>query len=405
MTLRITILSIMGILMLVLVGCGDRQNPADAEDFPHGSIYVYPLKFNNQEFNETGKENWVHYRQRPFFIYTPPGYVAEPPGEGPKFPVLYLLHDFTSYSDSNEAFLFANIGLVADKLIAEGEIVPMVIVMPDASAPVGGSFYTDGWGLWNKNESAKRQAGEFEKMIYRDLIYYCEEYAYPYEGPLSIIKKRASRAIGGFGMGGYGAMLMAMKHPDLFSSVSLLDGFTSINDDIDDLISRVFDENNVDPDSIESYFDIDSSFYRPATDLILSMASAFSQHDSLGTDDDTYLVKYGVDLPFDENGDLVDNVWQKWVDNDITASLLDTYHTNLESTAFYFRYSEENEYHTAEQSKACIAKLKSLGITDIESGTYSGYEGFPARHGRFTYEQLGDVLKFHSRHLSTDPGK
>ena len=82
----------MAMLMMILAGCGDRENPADAEDIAHGTVYVYPLKFNHIEYNETGDENWAHYRQRPFFIYTPPGYVADPPGEGPKFPVLYLLH-------------------------------------------------------------------------------------------------------------------------------------------------------------------------------------------------------------------------------------------------------------------------------------------------------------------------
>ncbi|MFH1893980.1 MAG: alpha/beta hydrolase-fold protein [Candidatus Zixiibacteriota bacterium] len=405
MTLRIVALSIMAVLMMLLAGCGDRENPADIEDIAHGTIYMYPLKFNHIEYNETGMENWVHYRQRPFLIYTPPGYVADPPGEGPKFPVLYLLHDFTSYSDSNTAFLFANIGLVADKMIADGEIVPMVIVMPDASTPVGGSFYQDGWGLWNRNESAKKQSGNFEKMIYRDLVNYTEVQAYPYEMPFSIIRKRASRGIAGFGMGGYGALMIAMKHPDLFGSVSLLDGFTSVEENIDGLIAGIFDENNVAAGDMDSFLDIDSSFFRPNTNLALSMATAFSQHDSLGTDDATYLPKFGVDLPFDENGDLVQEKWQLWLDKDITASLLDLYYMNLESTSVYFRYSAENQYHTAQQAAACIAKLQSLGITDIESESYQGYEGFPATHGAFTYEQIGELLKFHSRHLDTDPGE
>jgi S-formylglutathione hydrolase FrmB len=406
MILRKTVLVILALIALSLLACGDRDNPADPSAVSQGLVFRYDRRFNTQELIADGDPNWVNFRTRAIRIYTPPGYVYDPPGEGAKFPTLYLLHDFLSYPDSGLAFLYSRIDLIADRLIASGEIKPMVIVMPDVSTPVGGSFLADGWSLWDADPFAdKNRAGEFEKMIYRDLIRIMETDAYtpPDSTPFSIIKKRASRAIGGIGMGGYGALKIALRHPELFSSVSMVNGFSAVAESIGDLADSVFSEIGVqEGDSAGFIASFDTSFSRPYTALLVSMAAAFSPHDSLGPDGRTFVQKFGIDLPFDFNGQTEQSVVNRWLSKDLTATLLDQYGVVLDSTALYFSAGVDDQYGAAAQATAFKQKLDQLGA-EYESATFSGYSGYPAYRGSFNADQLIEVLKFHSRHLSDEP--
>ncbi len=396
---RIAIISILVVMVVLLAACGDRDNPADPGDIPHGLVFAdYPRQFNTDELI-AGDTSWANYQSRNIVIYTPPGYVFDPPGEGPKFPALYLLHDFMAYTDNGASFLHNQIGLIADRLIASGEMQPMLIIMADMSTPIGGSFYVDGWTHWNAQNPVKLDAGNFEQAISRDLIRIIEQDGYP--GPaFNVIPKRESRAIGGIGMGGYGVFRIALKNPELFNSISSIDGFVAFDDGIESIIDQVFTENGVTAGDRDAYLEsIDTSYFKPFTNLFFSMAGAFSPHDTLGAYDSTFMHQYGVDLPFDQNGDIVDEVWQRWLDNDITVSLLDDYPSGLANTKIYFEYGVGNQYNSQSQAQALAQKLDALGI-DYESASYSGYESYPARHGLFNSERLAEILKFHSKYLS-----
>ncbi len=60
-------------------------------------------------------------------VYTPPGYSAEK-----KYPVLYLLHGIGG--DETEWQRFAKPNLLLDNLLAEGKVMPMIVVMPNGRA-------------------------------------------------------------------------------------------------------------------------------------------------------------------------------------------------------------------------------------------------------------------------------
>jgi S-formylglutathione hydrolase len=76
----------------------------------------------------------------------------------------------------------------------------MIIVMPDASNRFLGSFYTD-----------SATTGNWEKFITEDLVRYVDR-------RYRTAAKAESRGIAGHSMGGYGALKIAMKHPDVFSA-------------------------------------------------------------------------------------------------------------------------------------------------------------------------------------------
>ena len=103
-----------------------------------------------------------------------------------KLPVIYLLHgggggfhDWSNYSD-----------------VAGYAARGLILVMPEGNS----SYYTN---------SADRPQDRYEDYIVRDLIADVEQ-----RFPAAI--GRTHRAIAGISMGGFGAVVLALKHPDLF---------------------------------------------------------------------------------------------------------------------------------------------------------------------------------------------
>jgi len=76
--------------------------------------------------------------------------------------------------------------------------LPLIVVMPDGDR----GFYTD----WV-------QGPAHEKHIIQEVIGFVERF-------LPVRKDRRGRVIGGLSMGGYGALKLALKYPQLFSSVA-----------------------------------------------------------------------------------------------------------------------------------------------------------------------------------------
>ncbi len=126
-----------------------------------------------------------------YTIYLPPGYDTSER----KYPIVYLLH---GYTDSDIAWVqFGEIQAIADKAIREQNITPMIIVTPDA----GVTWYI------NDHEG---------KVRYEDM--FVEEFIPMIESKYKARGTREFRGISGLSMGGYGAFIYALKHPDLFAA-------------------------------------------------------------------------------------------------------------------------------------------------------------------------------------------
>jgi len=124
-----------------------------------------------------------------YAIYLPPDYETSKRS----YPVVYLLH---GYSDNETAWIqFGEVHLTADRAIASREIPPMIIVMPDAKV----TFYV--------NDAAGKD--RYEDMFFQEFIPYIEK-TYRIRG------QKEFRAVSGLSMGGYGALIYALKHPDMF---------------------------------------------------------------------------------------------------------------------------------------------------------------------------------------------
>ncbi len=115
------------------------------------------------------------------------------------YPVVYLLH---GYTDDNTGWLqFGEINRYADKAIADGTIPPMIIIMPNGDS----SWYMNAYD---------------GKENYED--FFLKEFMPTIEKTYHIKAEKKYRGVAGLSMGGYGTLLLSMKHPELFAAAAPL---------------------------------------------------------------------------------------------------------------------------------------------------------------------------------------
>jgi S-formylglutathione hydrolase len=140
-------------------------------------------------------------------IYLPPGYETN---RNRRYPVLYLLHGFGG-TDATWTGRIANVPEIMDRMVAGKAAREMIIVMPSANNKHGGSMY-----------SSSVTIGDWESYIAEDLVSYMD-------GRYRTIPERASRGLAGHSMGGYGALRIGMKRPDVFAALYNLSACCLLN--------------------------------------------------------------------------------------------------------------------------------------------------------------------------------
>ncbi len=130
-----------------------------------------------------------------YSIYLPDGYASSER----YYPALYLLHGYTD--DETAWVLKGKTQEIADETIRKGDCVPTIIIMPDA------------WDSWYINQYDGKC--DYEEMFFKELIPFMEK-------EYRIKASRKTRAVAGLSMGGQGAFLYSLHHPDYFSSCAPL---------------------------------------------------------------------------------------------------------------------------------------------------------------------------------------
>jgi len=159
-----------------------RVNPTGDEffakkDVPHGALS------QRWYYSRTLKET------RRMHVWTPPGYEKS----RKKLPVLYLIHGGGDNDASWPSVGAA--GWILDNLLAEGKMVPMIVVMPNGTIT----------GVPN-------EVPPFAEDMITDIIPFVEK-------NYAVKKNKKNRAIAGLSMGGMETMEVAFQHIDMFSWV------------------------------------------------------------------------------------------------------------------------------------------------------------------------------------------
>jgi S-formylglutathione hydrolase FrmB len=135
----------------------------------------------------------ILHRPVPYCVILPPGYDSNP---SRPFPILYFLHGL---GDDEQMFLHSGGWNLVEDLWEKGQLTPFLIATPRA----GASFYI------NSRDGKTR----YEDFLLEEFFPFIEHHYHVHPG-------RAWRAISGVSMGGYGALHLAFRHPQLFSAVS-----------------------------------------------------------------------------------------------------------------------------------------------------------------------------------------
>ncbi len=169
--------------------CIPGQPLYEFQDVPHGTV---------REHTYFSKSLG---RVRELMVYTPPSYDKQADA---RFPTLYLQHG----SGDNQATWVAHgkAHWILDNLIAQGKARPMVVVMMDGHAVVGGRA-----GGFQDNTTA------FGRDLLEDVMPFVE-------ANYRVMTDAASRAIAGLSMGGGQSLTIGLNHLDKFAWVA---GFSS----------------------------------------------------------------------------------------------------------------------------------------------------------------------------------
>ena len=115
------------------------------------------------------------------------------------YPVVYLLH---GYTDNDMGWIqFGEANLIADEAIAKREIPSMIIVMPDAGAS---------WYINNYDGSVR-----YEDFFFQEFMPWIESH-------YRIRAEKRYHGVAGLSMGGFGTLVYAFRHQDVFGACAAL---------------------------------------------------------------------------------------------------------------------------------------------------------------------------------------
>jgi enterochelin esterase family protein len=227
--------------------------------------------------------------QRSVPVWLPPSYDGAPER---RFPVIYWLAGFTGTGPS----LFQgtpwqpSLGSRLDRLVDGGTLGEVIVVAPDCFTRFGGSQYLD-----------SPATGAYETHV-------CAELVPDIDRRFRTTGARSGRGIGGKSSGGFGALVLGMRHPDLFAAIASHagDGYfeLSVLHDIPKVVRTLRRHGGIEGflrafDSAPNHRSDDIT-----TMMMLAMAAAYAPDPARPR---------GFALPFDlETGELDEPVWKRF---------------------------------------------------------------------------------------------
>lgn len=160
--------------------------------------------------------------RKQLLVYLPPSYAREP---SRRYPVAFYLHG--AWGAEDNWIRLGRLDRTMDSLVAAG-LPEMIVVLPDGD---------DGWyTTWNalNNTAACRADTKREEPAATYCVtwpkyddYIARELVAHVDSSYRTLARRAHRGIGGLSMGGYGAITLALRYPDVFAAAASHSGVLS----------------------------------------------------------------------------------------------------------------------------------------------------------------------------------
>ena len=190
-------------------GYGKEVSGLEVPD-PHGDFYALQAVPHGEV-----REKWYWSRVtgawRRAFVYTPPGYDANPTR---RYPLLILQHGYGE--DETGWIRQGKAQFILDNLIAAGRAEPMIVVMDRGYANQPGTAALH-LGPGTPVKEIGMAFGAFGDVILRDLIP-------TIDASYRTIPDRKHRAMAGLSMGGMETLFIALHPPQTFAYIASLSG-------------------------------------------------------------------------------------------------------------------------------------------------------------------------------------
>ena len=134
---------------------------------------------------------------RKVLVVTPPGYDEN---SGKRYPVVYFLHGYWAPVEAQQQGFKLHEAVQAAAEAGHA----LIMVMPDGFSKLRGGFY-----------SVSPTVGDYESFVADDLVSWVD-------ANYRTIAERDSRGLAGHSMGGYGTARIAMRRPEVFSSIYMM---------------------------------------------------------------------------------------------------------------------------------------------------------------------------------------
>lgn len=287
-------------------------------------------------------------------IYLPPSYDMDTEH---RFPVVYMLMGFLGRGISmlNAQPFEPNIAERMDELIANG-MDETILVLPDCFTAFGGSQYL--------NSSA---TGNYEDYLVSEIVPFVDCH-------YRTVPKPGARGVTGKSSGGYGAMVMGMRHSDVFGAVACHSGDMYFEmcykPDFPKLLTAIERAGGL----TQWWEQFKASPKKSRSDMealnVLAMAAAYSPNPER---------PMGVELPFNlHTGELRPEIWERWLEHD-PVYMASRYADALRSLRWlYLECGLRDQYNLQFGARIVSSRLKAMGIDHV-------YEEFDDDHLGINY--------------------
>jgi enterochelin esterase family protein len=290
-------------------------------------------------------------------VWLPPSYGREP---ARRYPVIVWL---AGYGGTGEMLFSGNpwqpgLGQRLDRLVGGGAMGEAIVVAPDCFTRWGGAQYLD-----------SPATGDYETHLLSEVIPAIDR-------RYRTVATREGRAIGGKSSGGFGALVLAMRHPELFAAVASHAGDMAFElSALKDLpvAARTLRRHGGVAGFI-AHFEASERKSGDAfgTMMVLAQAGAYSPEAGRPG---------GVALPFDlVTGDIDWEVWRRWKAWD-PIEMLPAHAEALRRMKLVFLDAGTRDEHNLDLgARIFAARLRTLGVACEHQEFDDGHRGTAYRY-------------------------